>query len=111
MENMIRNIKVKCKYYRVMEVVENNITENSYNLIRWLQYMSTLSLEERYKEVNGISGRLEEITNVDDSGMYALNFTFADVTQCILSYKSTIAFRISPLFSFSNLFLPILISM
>lgn len=85
MENMIRNIKVKCKYYRVMEVVENNITENSYNLIRWLQYMSTLSLEERYKEVNGISGRLEEITNVDDSGMYALNFMRTDNVST--SYK------------------------
>lgn len=82
---MATNVKITCKYYRVMEIVNNDITESTFNLIHWLNDVNALPLEERYKEVNGISGRLEEITNMDNSGVYALNFMRTDSVST--SYK------------------------
>lgn len=82
---MATNVKVTCKYYRVLEIIDNNITENTYSLIPWLQYVNDFSLKDRYKEVNGVSGRLEEITNIEDSGIYALNFMRTDSVST--SYK------------------------
>lgn len=82
---MATNVKITCKYYRVMEIVNNDITESTFNLIHWLNDVNILSLEDRYKEVNGISGRLEEITNIDNAGVYALNFMRTDSVST--SYK------------------------
>lgn len=82
---MSTNVNITCKYYRVMEIVGSDITENTFSLIRWLNNVNVLQLEDRYKEINGISGRLEEIINIEDSGIYALDFMRTDSVST--SYK------------------------
>ena len=49
--------------------------------------MGSLELPDRYKEVNGISGRLEEITQIEGTNIYALNFMRMDDVST--SYKLT----------------------
>lgn len=75
---MATNVKITCKYYQVRESRDGEITENTYNLIPWLNRLNSLSLEDRYKEVNGISGRLEDIVRIGETNIYALNFMRMD---------------------------------
>lgn len=84
---MATRVKIICKYYQVREFRNGNITENKYNLIPWLNRMRSLELPDRYKEVNGISGRLEEITQIEGTNIYALNFMRMDDVST--SYKLT----------------------
>lgn len=75
---MATNVKITCKYYQVREYKDNDITENTYNLLPWLKNINKMSLQERYKEENGIAGRLEEIVILETPNMYALNFMRTD---------------------------------
>lgn len=75
---MATTVKIICKYYQIREYKDNDITQNTYNLIPWLNQISTLSLEERYKNNNGIEGRLEDIAKISESDIYALNFMRLD---------------------------------
>ena len=82
---MATSVKITCRYYEVREFKDNDITENKYTLISWLETMNSLPLEERYKNVGGIAGRLEEIAKMEDCDMYALNFMRTDNVST--SYK------------------------
>lgn len=84
---MATSVKITCKYYQVRECRNGNITENTYDLTPWLNHIGSLELSDRYKEVNGISGRLEDITRTEDANIYALNFMRMDDVST--SYKLT----------------------
>lgn len=71
---MATNVKISCKYYQVREYRDGNVTENTYSLITWLARMCTLNLQSRYREVNGIAGRLEDIVQIAGTHIYSLNF-------------------------------------
>ncbi|MGN0414170.1 MAG: DUF6731 family protein [Agathobacter sp.] len=75
---MATNVKITCKYYQVREFRDNDITENTYDLIPWLNRLNSMSLENKYKDVNGISGRLEDIVRIGETNIYALNFMRMD---------------------------------
>lgn len=75
---MTTNVKITCKYYQVREYKGNDITERKYDLIPWLNHINALSLQDRYKEANGIAGRLEEIASLETPNIYALNFMRTD---------------------------------
>lgn len=82
---MATNVKITCKYYQLREFKGGDITENKYNLLSWLNRLNSLSLEDRYKDINGVSGRIEEITKFEDTNIYALNFMRMD--DISTSYK------------------------
>lgn len=82
---MATNVKIVCKYYQIREYKDNDITEKTYDLIPWLNHINKLSLPDRYKEINGVAGRLEEIVGLETSGIYALNFMRTD--EVSTSYK------------------------
>lgn len=75
---MATNVKIVCKYYQVREFKDNDITEKTYDLLPWLQYINSLALEDRYKNINGVAGRLEEIVQLGNPDIYALNFMRTD---------------------------------
>lgn len=82
---MATNVKIICKYYQVREFKDGNVTENTYSLITWLTQVYSLNLQSRYKEVNGIAGRLEDIAQIEGTHIYALNFMRMDDVST--SYK------------------------
>lgn len=75
---MATTVKIICKYYQLREFKDNDITQNTYSLIPWLNHISSLSLQNRFKNNNNIEGRLEEIAKIGSSDIYALNFMRAD---------------------------------
>lgn len=82
---MATSVKINCKYYQLREFKDNDITQNTYNLISWLNHLNSLSLEKRYANINNVEGRLEEIVKLGESNIYALNFMRTDNVST--SYK------------------------
>lgn len=82
---MATNVKITCKYYQVREYRNGDITPNTYSLIPWLNRVGALALKDRYREVNGIAGRMENLVGIGESNIYALNFMRMD--EVSTSYK------------------------
>lgn len=82
---MATTVKIICKYFQLREYRDNDITKNTYNLISWLGNMNSLSLQERFANINNVEGRLEEIGKMGESNIYALNFMRTDNVST--SYK------------------------
>ncbi len=82
---MATSVKINCKYYQLREFKDNDITQNTYSLIPWLNLINSLSLEERFANINNVEGRLEEVVKIGESNIYALNFMRTDNVST--SYK------------------------
>lgn len=82
---MATTVKIICKYYQLREFKDNDITQNTYSLIPWLNNINSLSFEERFANINNVEGRLEEISKMGESDVYALNFMRTDNVST--SYK------------------------
>lgn len=82
---MATSVKIICKYYQLREFKDNAITLNTYKLIPWLNNINSLSLEGRFANINNVEGRLEEISKIGESNIYALNFMRTDNVST--SYK------------------------
>lgn len=87
---MATSVKIICKYYQLREFKDNDITQNTYNLIPWFNHIISLSLEERFKNNNNIEGRLEEIAKIGESDVYALNFMRVDNVSTAYKVKRDI---------------------
>lgn len=74
---MAKSVKIKCKYYQVMAMENGKCIEELYDLRSWLAKMEELSYDQRYKEVKGIKGRLEQL-GVINNNIYGLNFMRMD---------------------------------
>lgn len=70
---MARNVNIICKYFQVRERVNGEITDNTYDLRDWMLNVRGLDFQHRYKEANGIKGRLENLMSIHGE-IYALNF-------------------------------------
>lgn len=71
---MARNVSIVCRYYQVRQCIDNEVTDYIFDLRPWLQSMATKTFAEKYKDANGIRGRLEEQAQIGVSERYALNF-------------------------------------
>ena len=49
---MDRKVKIKCRYYRVEEMINGACTENIYDLCPWIAKVLGIELQERYKDIN-----------------------------------------------------------
>lgn len=65
--------KVKFQYFQVFSQVTGEIPK-LFDLKQWISQMATTSLENRAKEYNGESARLEEAYFADDYDFYFLHF-------------------------------------
>ena len=75
---MSRTVKVKCRYYQVREMINDEVTENIFDLRSWIASVPQTDLEDRCKEENAVKGRVEEVVRVGDSEVYAMNFMRMD---------------------------------
>lgn len=66
---------IKFTYFEVVSMVDDK--EVLYDLEKWLYEITSLTLGERKKDINGVQGRLETIEMIEDD-FYALNFMRMD---------------------------------
>ena len=72
---MARNVEIICKYYQVRERANGEITENTFDLREWMLHVNQLDFQRKYKEANGVKGRLENLALVSrEEEIYAFNF-------------------------------------
>ena len=53
---MSKSVKVKCRYYQVRELVDDEVTENILDLRTWIATVPQTQLEDRCKEDNAVKG-------------------------------------------------------
>lgn len=75
---MARTIKIKCKYYQLRAVVNGEITDQMYDLTKWINDIEDIPLASRKRTVNNITGRLEEQALFGDAECYMFNFMRMD---------------------------------
>lgn len=82
---MAKKVKINCKYYQVREMVDDEITDNIYDLQTWIAEIASMDLGDRNRDLDNIKGRLEEVTRFKYGNVYAMNFMrFDDIST---SYK------------------------
>ncbi|MFT4008057.1 MAG: hypothetical protein QM683_21470 [Lacrimispora sp.] len=76
-----KRVAVKYQYYQLCTIMGDETTEYTFDLREWIGKVNELSLEERIKELNEISGRLEAVALVCNDEFYVLNFMRLDVVS------------------------------
>lgn len=76
-----KRVTIKYQYYQICTIVGTEQTEYAYDLREWIEYVYNISLEDRIKETNDISGRLEAVALVHNKEFYVLNFMRLDVVS------------------------------
>lgn len=72
---MAKSVNISCRYYQVFALDENgDITNNLYDLRGWINDLLHKTFSEKYKDTNGIKGRLEDLGSVGGGEIYGLNF-------------------------------------
>lgn len=70
---MAKYIDIVCKYFQVRERDGDEVTERFYDLRPWMHDLGSMDYLDRYKNANGIKGRLEDMVHVTKE-VYAFNF-------------------------------------
>lgn len=73
-----KRVTIKYQYYRLCTIKGDETTEVPFDLRYWIEQLQRIELEDRIREINDISGRLEDIALVKDE-FYVLNFMRMDV--------------------------------
>lgn len=76
-----KRVTIKYQYYQLCTIIGTEQTEYAYDLREWIEMLNGLALEERIKDINDISGRLEDIALVHNREFYVLNFMRLDVVS------------------------------
>lgn len=72
-----KRVSINYQYYQICSYVGDE--EHRYDFRNWIAKMNGKTFEERLVEVNGISGRVEDMQLVHTDEYYALNFMRMDV--------------------------------
>ena len=75
-----KRVAIKYQYFRLCTIAEDETTDLPFDLRPWIDNLFDMKLEDRIKEINEISGRLENIDLVKNE-FYALNFMRMDVVS------------------------------
>lgn len=76
-----KRVTIKYQYYQLCTIIGDETTEYTYDLREWIGRLKSLSLQDRIKDIDGISGRLENIALVHNDEFYVLNFMRLDVVS------------------------------
>ena len=76
-----KRVAIKYQYYQLCTIIGDETTECSFDLREWINNVNDLLLEDRVKEINEISGRLEVVARVHSNEFYVLNFMRLDVVS------------------------------
>lgn len=77
----MKKLKITCKYYKVCELKNSDVTDNLFDLRSWITGIRTKTLEGRFKDVDGVRGRLENVDRLGTETLFSLNFMrFDDVS-------------------------------
>lgn len=76
-----KRVAIKYQYYQLCTIVGDETTEFAFDLRDWIGNLQELSLEDRIKNIDEVSGRLESVGLVHNDEFYALNFMRLDVVS------------------------------
>ena len=76
-----KRVAIKYQYYQLCTIVGDETTEYAFDLRDWIGKLQELSLEDRIRNIDEVSGRLESVGLVHNDEFYALNFMRLDVVS------------------------------